>query len=55
MVPDIGDISADHSPATSLTVTETAVSEGSPHPPLPATTAAHAILWQMDAPSPLAL
>ena len=50
MVPDIGDISADHSPAAIPTVTETAVLEGTHHALLLATTANHTTLWIMDAP-----
>ena len=37
MVPDIGDILADHSPTTSPTTTETAVLEGTLYAPLLAT------------------
>ena len=48
MVPDIGYISAGHSPATVPTMTEAAVLEGTPHIPLPATTAANATLWMID-------
>ena len=50
MVPDMGDVSAGHSPATIPTVTEAAVLQGTPCAPLPATAAAHATLWLMDAP-----
>ena len=50
MVLDIGDIPAVHSPTVITTVTEAAVLEGTPHTPLPATTAAHATLWPMDDP-----
>ena len=50
MVPDIGDISVGYSPTMVPTVTETAVLEGTPHTPLPATAAAHASLQLMDAP-----
>ena len=44
MAPDIGDISAGHSPAPIPTVTEAAVLEGTPHILLPATAAAHVTL-----------
>ena len=44
IVPDIGDISAGHSPAPIPTVTEAVVLEGTPYTPLQATTAAHATL-----------
>ena len=50
IVPDKGDISADHSPATVSTMREATVLDGTPHAPLPATIAAHAALWPMDAP-----
>ena len=49
MVPGIGDISEDQSPATFLTVTEVAVLEGTPHAPFPAIAAACAALCLMDA------
>ena len=49
MVPDMRDISEGHSPATIPTATEIAVLEGTPHAPLPATTAAPAALWLIDA------
>ena len=55
MVPDIGDISAGHSPTDFPTMTEAKVLEGIPHAPLSATTTAHTYLWLMDAPSPLML
>ena len=46
-----GDISTDHNHATISTVTgAAAVSEGIHHTPHPATVAAHATLWLMDAP-----
>ena len=35
MIPDMEDISADHSPTAIPTVTEAAVSEGTPHTPYP--------------------
>ena len=50
MVPDIGDITADHSPAPIYTTTEAATLEGTPHALLPATAAACAALQLMDAP-----
>ena len=49
IVQDVGDISAGHSPTAIPTMTEVAVLEGTPHTPLPATTAAHTTLWPMDA------
>ena len=49
MVPDIGDISAGHSPAPIPTMTEAAVLEGTPHAPLQATTAACSTLEPMNA------
>ena len=49
MVPDIGDISAGHSPAAIPTVTEAAVLEGTLHTPLPATAALSATLQLMNA------
>ena len=48
--PDIGDISAGHSPTTILTTTKAAVLEGTPHTPLPATAAACTVLQEMGAP-----
>ena len=48
MVPDIGDISAGHSPTAIPTMTETAVFKGTPCVPLPATTAACVTLQPMD-------
>ena len=50
MVPDIGDISAGHSPNTVPCMTGTAVSEGTYFTPHPTTAAAHAALQPMDAP-----
>ena len=49
MVPDMGDISSGHSPAAIPTATEAAVSEGTPHSPHPATAAACAALWPVEA------
>ena len=49
MVPDMGDISAGHSPTPIPTVTEAAVEEDTPHAPLQATTVAHATIQLMDA------
>ena len=49
MVTDMGDISTNHIPATIPTKTQAAVSEGTYHTPHPATAAAHATLWPMDA------
>ena len=49
----MGDIVAGHSPATISTMTEAAVSEGTPCTPHPAIPAACATLWPMDAKSPL--
>ena len=51
MVPDIGDITVDHSPTPIHTVTEAATLEGTPHAHLLATIAAHAALPLMDAPT----
>ena len=42
MIPDIGDITEDHSPTPVHTVTEAAASEGTPCTLLPTTTAVHA-------------
>ena len=50
MVPYIRDISAGHSPTAIPTMTEAPVLEGTPHPPLSATVAAHTTLWLMNAP-----
>ena len=50
MFPDIGDISADHSPAAIPTVTEAAVLKGTPCTLLPATAADHIALQLRDAP-----
>ena len=50
MAPDMGDISAGHSPAAICTMTEAAVSEGTPHTPNLATIAAHTALWPINAP-----
>ena len=50
MVPDIGDISADHGPAAVPTMTETAVLEGTSCTLLQATTAACTTIWLIDAP-----
>ena len=47
-IPDMGDISAGHSPAVIPTMTEAAVSEGTPHALHSATVAAHAALKLMD-------
>ena len=47
MVPDIGDISAGHSPATVPISTKAAALEGTPHAPLPSITAACTALWSM--------
>ena len=51
MVPDIEDITSDHSPTPISTATEAATLEGIPHTLLPATTAAHATLQLMDFPT----
>ena len=48
MVPDIGDITADHSPSPVHPVTKAAALEGTPHTLLPATAAAHTTLQSMD-------
>ena len=50
MVLDIADISAGHCPAAITTMTEAALLEGTPHPPLLATAAAYATLLLMDDP-----
>ena len=50
MVLDIGNITADHSPAPIHTATESAALEGTPHALLLATAAAHATLQSMIAP-----
>ena len=50
MVPDMGDISAGHSPAANPTVIEAAILEGTPHAPLPATAAALPAPEQMYTP-----
>ena len=50
MVPDMGDISAGHSPVTIPILTGEAVSEGTHHTPHPATAATHAALQPMEAP-----
>ena len=50
MVPHREDISTGHSPTPIPTMTEAAVLKGTPHAPLPATTAACATLQPMDAP-----
>ena len=50
MVPDIGDITADHSPTPIYTMTEAEALEGTPHTLLPATTAAYIVLQLMNAP-----
>ena len=50
MVPDTGDISAGHSHTDVPTMTQVAVSEGTPCTPHPATTAACAVLWLMVIP-----
>ena len=55
MVPEMGDISAGHSPTTIPSMTEAAVSEGTHHAPYPATAAAPVTLWLIDTPSPLTL
>ena len=44
MVPDMGEISAGHSPMTILTLTGTGVSEDTHHAPHPAITAGHVTL-----------
>ena len=44
------DISAGHSPTAIPTMTEAAVSEGTPHAPHLAITLAHSALWPMEAP-----
>ena len=53
MVPDIGHIIEGHSTATISTVTEAAVSEGTPWTPHLATTTAHATLQPIDVPTSL--
>ena len=50
MVPDIGDITADHSPTPILAVTEAAALERTLHALLTATTATHAAPHLLDAP-----
>ena len=50
MVPDIGDITADHSSAPIYTLTEAADLEGTPCTLPPATTSAHAILQPIETP-----
>ena len=50
MGPDIGDITADHSPASIHIRTEAATLEGTPCTLLPATAAAHAALQPTDTP-----
>ena len=50
MVPDMGDISANHNPVTTPTMTGTAVSEGTHCTPHPATAEVYSTLWLMDAP-----
>ena len=50
MAPDIGDISAGHSPTPVPTLIEAAVLEDIHHAPLSATTAAHTTLLPMDSP-----
>ena len=50
MIPDIGDITADHSPTPIYDVTEAATSEGTPHALLIAITAAPTALQLMDVP-----
>ena len=52
MVPGMGDISAGHSHTAIPTMTEVAVPESTPWTPHPATTAACAALWLMDASIP---
>ena len=49
MVPDVGDITADHSPTPVHTMTEATTLEGTPHTLLPATTATHTTLQPMEA------
>ena len=49
MVPDIGHITADHSPVTVYTMAEAADLEGTPHVLLPVTTAVHAAFQLMNA------
>ena len=48
MVPDIGDITADHIPTAIHAMTEVAVLEGTPSALLPATAAACTALQPMD-------
>ena len=50
MVPDIRDITADHSPSPIHTMTEAAALEGTPHTLFLATAAAHVGLQLMDVP-----
>ena len=50
MVPDNGDILAGHTLIAIPTMTEGAASEGTPHAPHLASTAACAALWMIDAP-----
>ena len=50
MVPDIGDITADHSPTPIQKLTEAVALEGTPHVSLPSTAAACTALQPMDAP-----
>ena len=52
MVPDIGEITADHSPGPILNVTEAADLEGTPHALLPATTSTCAAPQPIGAPLP---
>ena len=51
MVPDLGDITADHSPTPINTMTEATTLEGTPYSLLPSITAAHATLQPKDAPT----
>ena len=53
MVPDIGDITANHSHAPVYAMTEVIVLEGTPYALLPATTAACTTIQPMDAPIPI--
>ena len=50
MAPDIGNITADHSPVPVHTKTEAAALEGTPYTHLPATAAACATIQPIDAP-----
>ena len=50
MVPDMGHILIDCSPAAILTVVESAISEGTPCTPNQTTAAGHITLWPIDTP-----